>query len=55
MKQKSVKTMPQFVLSQDEKLALIEAKIARTEAHIQSLAALVEQQKTARGSKYSSR
>lgn len=55
MKQKSIKLMPQFILSQDEKTALIEAKIARTEAHIKSLAALVEKQKTARGSKYSSR
>ena len=55
METKSIKTMPQFILSQDEKVALIEAKIARTEAHIKSLAALVEKQKTARGSKYSSR
>ena len=55
MERKSIKEMPQFILSQDEKVALIEAKIARTEAHIKSLAALVEKQKTARGSKYSSR
>jgi hypothetical protein len=58
MKHKSIKTMPQFILSQEEKVALIEAKIARTEAHIRSLtdlATLVEKQKTARGSKYSSR
>jgi len=55
MERKSIKTMPQFILSQDEKTALIEAKIARTEAHIKSLAALAEKLSTARGSKYSSR
>jgi hypothetical protein len=55
MKAKSIKTLPQFILSQEEKVALVEAKIARTEAHIRSLAALVEKQKVARGSKYSSR
>ena len=47
--------MPQFILSQDEKVALIEAKIARTEAYLKSLAALAKKQETARGSKYSSR
>jgi hypothetical protein len=47
--------MPQFVLSQDEKMALIEAKIARTEAYIKSLVALAEKQQATRGSKYSSR
>ena len=55
MEVKSIKTLSHFVLSPEEKVALIEAKIARTEAHIRSLAALVEKQKTARGSKYSSR
>jgi hypothetical protein len=55
MKAKSIKTLPQFILSQDEKVALIEAKIARTEALVKSLATLAEQQRVARGSKYSSR
>ena len=55
MERKSIKTMPHFILSQEEKVALMEAKIARAEAHIRSLAALAEKQKTARGSKYSSR
>jgi hypothetical protein len=49
------KTVSHFVLSQEEKVALIEAKIARTEAQIQSLAVLAKQLGTARGSKYSSR
>lgn len=55
MEQKSIKEMPQFILSQDEKIALIEAKIARTEALVKSLATLAEKQPVARGSKYSSR
>ena len=55
MESKSIRTLQHFVLSPEEKVALIEAKIARTEAHIKSLATLVEKQKVARGSKYSSR
>jgi len=57
MERKSIKTMPQFILSSDEKVALLEAKIARAEAHIKALAELakLEELKTARGSKYSSR
>jgi hypothetical protein len=55
MESKRIKPMPQFILSQDEKLALIEAKIARTEAYIKSLVALAEKQEATRGSKYSSR
>jgi hypothetical protein len=55
MERKSIKEMPQFVLSQDEKTALIEAKIARSEAHIRSLVALAEKLEATRGSKYSSR
>ena len=49
------KSVSHFVLSQEEKAALIQAKIARTEAHIQSLAVLTKQLETARGSKYPSR
>jgi hypothetical protein len=52
MKVKSTKILPQFILSQEEKIALIEAKIARTEALVKSLATLAEQQRVARGSKY---
>jgi hypothetical protein len=55
MESKRIKPMPQFILSQDEKLALIEAKIARTEAYIKSLAELAKAKNSARGSKYSSR
>lgn len=53
METKSIKTMPQFILSQEEKVALIEAKIARTEALVKSLATLAEQRQVVRGSKYS--
>ena len=55
MERKSINEMPQFILSQDEKIALIEAKIARTEAQIKSLVALAEKQQATRGSKYPSR
>jgi hypothetical protein len=55
MQVKNSKTLSHFILSPEEKVALIEAKIARTQEHIKSLAALVEKQNAARGSKYSSR
>ena len=55
MERKSIKTISHFTLSQEEKVALIEAKIARTEEYIKSLAALAEKQAVARGSKYSPR
>ena len=55
MERKRIKPMSHFVLSQEEKVALIEAKIARTEEYIRSLAALAEKQATARGAKYPSR
>jgi hypothetical protein len=55
MEQKSIKLMPQFILSQDEKLALMEAKIARAEAQVKALAELAKAKDSARGSKYSSR
>jgi hypothetical protein len=57
MQRKSIKEMPQFILSQEEKVALVEAKIARAEEHIKALAELakLEELKSARGSKYSSR
>ena len=53
MKAKSIKELSHFTLSHEEKVALIEAKVARTEAYLKSLAALVEKQNAARGSKYS--
>ena len=55
MKAKSIKTLPQFILSPEEKIALVEAKIARTEALVKSLATLAEKQRVARGSKYTPR
>ena len=55
MKVKSIKTLSHFVLSPEEKVALVEAKLARTEAYIKSLAALAEKQRVARGSKYTPR
>jgi hypothetical protein len=55
MEQKSIKLMPQFILSSDEKLALMEAKIARAEAQVKALAELARAKDSARGSKYSSR
>ena len=55
MERKRIKPMSHFVLSQEEKVALIEAKIARTEEYIRSLAELAKAKDPARGSKYPSR
>jgi hypothetical protein len=55
MERKSIKTLSHLILSPEEKVALIEAKIARTEELVKSLATLAEKQRVARGSKYSSR
>ncbi len=49
------KDVSHFVLSQEEKIALMEAKIQRAEAHVQALADLAKIKASARGSKYSSR
>lgn len=49
------KDVSQFVLSQEQKVALLEAKIQRAEAHVRALADLVKLKASARGSKYSSR
>lgn len=49
------KDASQFVLSQEEKIALMEAKIQRAEAHAKALADLAKLKASARGSKYSSR
>ena len=55
MKEKSIKTLSHFVLSPEEKVALVEAKLARTEALVKSLATLADRQRVARGSKYTPR
>jgi len=49
------KDVSHFVLSGEEKVALLEAKIQRAEAHVRALAELVKLQDAARGSKYSAR
>jgi hypothetical protein len=45
----------QFFLSKVEKVALMEAKIARAEAQVKALAEVVELRESARGPKYSPR
>ena len=55
MNHKSIKDFPQFILSQEDKVALMEAKIARAEAQVKALAELAKAKESARGSKYSSR
>ena len=50
------KDISHFILSNEEKVAIMEAKIQRAEAHVKALAELAKlQQKSARGSKYTSR
>ena len=45
----------QFVLSREEKVALMEAKLARAEAQVKALAEIAKAKESARGSKYASR
>jgi len=47
----------QFILSREEKVALMEAKVARAEAQVKALAEIVKvkAKESARGSKYTSR
>ena len=45
----------QFIFSREEKVALIEAKIARAEAQVKALAELAKAKESARGLKYTSR
>ena len=45
----------QFILSSEEKVALMEAKIARAEAQVKALAELAKAKESARGSKYTPR
>jgi hypothetical protein len=55
MEHKSIKGFSHFVLSQEDKAALIEAKVARVEAQVKALAELVKAKDSARGSKYPTR
>jgi hypothetical protein len=55
MERKRIKEMSHFVLSQEDKVALMEAKIARAEAQVKALAELAKAKDSARGSKYSPR
>ena len=55
MERKSKKEFSHFVLSHEDKAALIEAKVARVEAQVKALAELVKAKDSARGSKYSPR
>ena len=45
----------QFVLCREEKVALMEAKLARAEAQVKALAEIAKAKESARGSKYASR
>ena len=55
MEHKSIKELSHFVLSREEKVALVESKLARAEAQVKALAEVVELRESARGSKYSPR
>jgi predicted Ser/Thr protein kinase len=49
------KEMSYLILSREEKVALMEAKIARAEAQVKALAETVKSLESARGSKYTPR
>ena len=55
MERKNIKEVSQFILSPNEKVALMEAKIERAEAQVKALAEVLKTQESARGSKYPSR
>lgn len=55
MERKSKKEFSHFVLSHEDKMALIEAKMQRVEAQMKALAELATAKDSARGSKYSPR
>jgi hypothetical protein len=55
MERKSIKELSHLVLSPDDKVALMEAKVARAEAQVKALAEIAKAKESARGSKYSSR
>jgi hypothetical protein len=52
MDAKSIRELSHLVLSPDDKVALMEAKIARVEAQVTALEELARAQDSARGSKY---
>ena len=52
MERKSIKEFSQFILSPDDKVALMNAKMERLEAQVKALADLAKAQESARGSKY---
>jgi hypothetical protein len=52
MEHKSKKEFSHFVLSPEDKVALIEAKMQRVEAQVKTLAELATAKNSARGSKY---
>ena len=52
MERKSIKDLPHFVLSHEDKVALLDAKMKRVEAQVKALAELAKAQASARGSKY---
>jgi tetrahydromethanopterin S-methyltransferase subunit A len=54
MERKSKKEFSHFVLSSEDKVALIEAKMKRVEAQMKALAELAKAKDSARGSKYPS-
>ena len=54
MERKNKKEFSHFVLSSEDKVALIEAKVARVEAQVKALAELATAKNSARGSKYPS-
>ena len=55
MERKSIKEFSQFILSPEDKVELMNAKMARLEAQVKALAELAKAKESARGSKYSSR
>jgi len=55
MERKNKKDFSHFVLSPEDKVALLEAKMQRVEAQAKALAELATAKNSARGSKYSSR
>ena len=52
MERKSIKEFSQFILSPDDKVALMNAKMERLEAQVKALADLAKAQESARWSKY---
>ena len=55
MERKNIKELSHFILSPEDKVALMTAKVARAEAQVKALAELAKAKSSARGSKYSPR